>query len=75
MPPYTMSQTAKAWTATIGAIATASLGVVAGDTRAGQILTIVAAVGTAAAVYAVPNAPTHDAADMPPAFEAAPDTG
>jgi hypothetical protein len=70
MPPYTMSQTAKTWTATLGALATASLGVLAGDTTAGRVLTIVAAVGTAVAVYTVPNAPTHDAADMPPAYEA-----
>jgi hypothetical protein len=70
MPPYTMGQTAKAWTATVGAIATASLGVIAGDTKAGQVLTIVVAVGTAVAVYAVPNAPTHDAVDMPHVYEA-----
>ena len=65
MPTYTLAQTAKTWVAVIGAAATALLGILAGDTSAGWILTIVAAVGTAVAVYAVPNAPTHDAGATP----------
>jgi hypothetical protein len=62
MPPYTFGQTAKTWVATGGVAATALLGLLAGDSAAGRILTIVVAVGTAAATYAVPNAPMEDAA-------------
>ena len=60
MPTYTLDQTAKTWVAAIGALVTALLGILAGDTMAGWILTIIAAVGTVVAVYAVPNAPTED---------------
>ncbi|HKE67761.1 MAG TPA: hypothetical protein VKB55_00810 [Nocardioidaceae bacterium] len=64
MPTYTLDQTAKTWVAAIGVLATALLGIFAGDTTAGWILTIVVAVGTVVAVYVVPNAPTEDDAPM-----------
>ena len=67
MPPYTLAQISKAGTATVGAAATALLGVLAGDSTVGRILTVVAVVGTAVATYLVPNAPTTDA---PAPFEA-----
>lgn len=63
MPPYTLAHVAKAGVTTIGAAATAVLGIAAGDTTVGRILTIVAAVGTVVATYVVPNAPTSDAAE------------
>jgi hypothetical protein len=69
MPPYTLAQTAKTWIATGGVAATALLGLIAGDSTAGKILTIVAAVGTAAATYAVPNAPMADAAAETATFD------
>jgi hypothetical protein len=69
MPPYTFGQTAKTWTATTGAIATALLVGLAGHTKAGRALAVVTAVGTAAAVYAVPNTPTHDAAEISPVHD------
>jgi uncharacterized protein YcfJ len=62
VPPYTLSHVAKAGTATIGAMATAVLGLTVGHTRTGRMLVAAAAVGTAVATYAVPNAPTSDAA-------------
>jgi hypothetical protein len=62
MPPYTFAQTAKTWVATGGAAATALIGLLAGDSTVGRIVTVVAAVGTAIATYAVPNAPMADAA-------------
>ena len=65
MPTYTLDQTAKTWVAAIGALVTALLGIFAGDTTAGWILTIIAALATAAAVYAVPNAPTEDGPTVP----------
>ena len=43
MPTYTLDQTAKTWAAAIGALVTALLGIFAGDTTAGWILTIIAA--------------------------------
>jgi hypothetical protein len=69
MPPYTFAQTAKTWVATGGVAATALLGLLAGDSAGGVILTIVAAVGTAAATFAVPNAPLADAAPEPATFD------
>lgn len=47
---------AKSWAAFIGAIVTALLGTIAPDTQAFQVLTVIAAVATAVAVYSVPNA-------------------
>jgi hypothetical protein len=61
VPPYTLAQISKSGTAAIGAAATAVLGVLAGDSTAGRVLTVVAVVGTAVATYLVPNAPTSDA--------------
>jgi hypothetical protein len=69
MPPYTFAQTAKTWVATGGAAATALLGLLAGDSAAGRILTVVAAVGTAVATYSVPNAPLADAAAESATFD------
>jgi disulfide bond formation protein DsbB len=45
----------KAYAALVGAVATALLGLYAADTQLGRILTVVAAVATAVATYAVPN--------------------
>lgn len=50
--------TAKAWIAIAGAGVTAALGIFPPDTNVYRALTIVAALLTAAAVYAVPNAGT-----------------
>lgn len=47
---------AKSWAALVGAVVTALLGAVAPDTQLFQVLTAVAAVATAVAVYRVPNA-------------------
>ena len=69
MPPYTFAQTAKTWVAAGGAGATALLGLLAGDSTTGRILTVVAAVGTVVATYAVPNAPMTDAAAEPATFD------
>ena len=55
----------------IGAVVTALLGLLVGDSAAGWILTILAAIGTAVAVYAVPNAPTDDVAG-PPVYDPPP---
>ena len=69
MPPYTFAQTAKTWVATGGAAATALLGLLAGDSAAGAIVTIVVALGTAVATYTVPNAPLADAAPETATFD------
>ena len=71
MPTYTLAQTAKTWAAVIGAVVTALLGNLVGDSTAGWILTILAAIATAVAVYAVPNAPTEDVAG-PPVYDPPP---
>jgi hypothetical protein len=47
--------TAKAWAALVGAVVTALLGTVGPDTTYGKVLTAVAAVATAIAVFSVPN--------------------
>ena len=51
---------AKFIVAILGAGITAALGVVAPDTDIWRVLTIAAAVVTAAGVYATPNKPTAD---------------
>lgn len=60
----------KAYAALIGAICTALLGVYGPDTQTGHWLTVVVAVVTAVATYAVPNLDprgTHqDESTMPP---------
>jgi hypothetical protein len=48
---------AKAVVAIVGAGVTAALGIWGPDTGVGQVLVVVAALCTAAAVYLVPNAP------------------
>jgi FtsH-binding integral membrane protein len=45
----------KAYTALIGAIATALLGVYAADSEVGKILTVLAVIATAVGTWAVPN--------------------
>jgi hypothetical protein len=58
----TIRENAKAWVALLGVIVTALLGTIPPDDRLWQILTAVAAVCTAIAVYEVPNAtPAHRA--------------
>ncbi len=47
----------KFWAALVGAAATSGLGIFGPDSTVGQVLTILAAVATAAAVYVVPNEP------------------
>lgn len=49
-------ESAKAYVALVGAIASALLGVFASDTPVGQVLTVIAVVATAVATYKVPNA-------------------
>lgn len=49
-------ESAKAYVALVGTIATALLAVFAADTPVGQVLTIVAIVATAVATFRVPNA-------------------
>lgn len=51
---------AKSWAALLGAIVTALLGTVGPDDTLGQVLTALAAVLTAVAVYRVPNADAPD---------------
>lgn len=51
-----MMKYAKAYAALIGAVVTAVLGTVPPDTGIWQVLTVVAAVCTAVATYAIPNA-------------------
>lgn len=51
---------AKAYAALVGAIVTAILGTVPPHTTTWTVLTIVAAVATAVATYAVPNTPSTD---------------
>ena len=46
---------AKSYASLIGAICTALLGLYGPDTSLGHILTVVAAIATAVATYAVPN--------------------
>lgn len=48
-------EAAKAYVALVGAIATALLGIYGPDTQVGQILTVVVAIATAIATFAVPN--------------------
>lgn len=49
-------ESAKAYTALVVGIATALLGIYGPDTRVGQVLTVIVAVGGAIAVWSVPNA-------------------
>jgi hypothetical protein len=60
---------AKAIVAILGAGITAALGIWGPDTKVGMVLTILAAMITAASVYAVPNTPAdtprHAAEDSP----------
>jgi hypothetical protein len=49
-------ENAKAYVALLGAIATALLGVYGPDTSVGQVLTVIVAVATPLATWAVPNA-------------------
>jgi 4-amino-4-deoxy-L-arabinose transferase-like glycosyltransferase len=54
-------ETAKAYVALFGAIATALLGVYTADSDVGKVLTVVAVIATAFATWATPNAaqPAH----------------
>ena len=69
MPTYTLAQTAKTWAALIGAIVTALLGAFTAGSVIGKILTAAGAIGTAIAVYTMPNAPTQDSADWPEVYQ------
>lgn len=51
-----VTESAKAWVALIGAIASALLGVFTAETVVGQVLTVVVVIATAVATFAVPNA-------------------
>ena len=51
-------EAAKAYVALVGAIATALLGIYGPDTQVGQVLTVVVAIATAIATFAVPNRPS-----------------
>jgi hypothetical protein len=51
-----IAQSAKAYVALIGSIATALLAVYGPDTTVGQVLTIVTVIATAVGTWAVPNA-------------------
>lgn len=50
----------KAYTALVGAIATALLGVYAADSTVGQVLTVLAVLATAIGTWAVANTPTDE---------------
>lgn len=49
----------KAYTALVGSVATALLGVFAADSTVGQVLTVVAVVATAIGTWAVENVDTE----------------
>lgn len=51
-----VTQSAKAYVALVGSIATALLGVFAADSTVGQVLVVVVALATALGTYKVPNA-------------------
>lgn len=55
MPAHVLANL-KAYTALVGAIATALLGVFAADTTVGQVLTVLAVVATAVGTWAASNA-------------------
>lgn len=50
----------KAYTALVGAVATALLGVFAADTTVGQVLTVLAVVATAVGTWVVANTPASE---------------
>jgi hypothetical protein len=52
-------EAAKAYIALVGSVATALLGIYGPETDAGHILTVIVAVATAVATFAVPNRPAQ----------------
>jgi len=57
------AQSAKAYAALVGSIATALLAVFGPDTTVGHVLTVLAVIATAVTTYRIPNAPADTVTD------------